>query len=327
MKKKLAAEIQVIRQVFNDLEQLNSAAVKWRLDFRQLDAGKLEGEVMLLDSAKVQLATVNFNRQLEQRGYTPKGYRTFAIPADYRQFFKWRDFKIKGNHLMLFPESGEIDAINYPGFKVFTFSLHEDLIRIFITQERMPLYVPRSPEVLELSSPNMTNLRQATSYLFKKASQQPDIVGKLVFKRLMFYDVPSVLLSSIQTPVSKPKTKKSRIRDIALQKATAFLSTCTTDYPTVYELCLIAGASQRTLEYAFKDKFGLTPQAYMKKQRLNRIHHALIKADPAKNNVMEIAHKSGIRHLGQFAADYKKMFGISPSITLQAVEKGSHYRF
>jgi AraC-like DNA-binding protein len=321
VKKGIRVEIVLIRKVFSDFEQLQSAAKKWNLDFRQLDPGKLEGEVMILDSTAVQLGTVHFNRQLEQRGNTPKDYRTFAIPADYRQYFKWRDFKIRGNHFMLFPESGEIDAINYPGFKVFTFSLHKNLIQELNNQNRSSIPVPKSPEVLELSSHNMANLRQSASYLFKKAEENPRAIEKPVFRRLMLQEIPLLLLSSMRSPVSKPDSKKSRIRDIALKKATAYLNTCTTEFPTVYELCLIAGASQRTIEYAFKEKFGLTPQGYIKMQRLNKIHHALLKADPAKEKVMNIAHRSGITHFGQFAADYKNMFGVLPSVTLQTMGK------
>lgn len=309
-------QIVLIRQVFNDLNKLYAAAERWSLNFIQLDPGKLEGEVMILDSKQVQLGTVNFNRQFKQAGETPKGYRTFAIPADSRQYFKWRDFKIRGNHFMLFPESGEIDAINYPGFKVFTFSLHENLIQELNTQNRSSIHVPKSPEVLELSSHNMANLRQSASYLFKKAEENPRVIEKPVFRRLMLQEIPLILLSSMRSPVSKPDSKKSRIRDIALKKATAYLNICTTEFPTVYELCLIAGASQRTIEYAFKDKYGVTPQDYMKKHRLNKIHSALTKADPTQNKVLEIAHQYGIWHLGQFATDYKKMFGELPSETL-----------
>ncbi len=86
LKEGVSEDIVFIREVFNDLEQLKLAAKKWRLNFRQLDAGTLEGEMMILDTGQVQLGTITVNRQFEQRGITPEGYRTFAIPADSKQY-------------------------------------------------------------------------------------------------------------------------------------------------------------------------------------------------------------------------------------------------
>ena len=94
------------------------------------------------------------------------------------------------------------------------------------------------------------------------------------------------------------------------------MKSCEADMPTVKELCLIAGASQRTLEYAFEDKYGIGPKDYIKKQRLNQVHNALKKADPNQINIKDIANQFGFWHPGQFGADYKKMFQVLPSKTI-----------
>lgn len=319
MKKDKHGQIVFIRQVFNDLEELNAAAKKWSLSFTQLDSGKLEGEVMILDSKQVQLGTVSFNRQFEQGGETPEGYRTFAIPADSKQFFKWRNYEIKGNYLMLFPADGVIDAMNYPGFRVFTISLNISLIQSIIesNENYYSSLVPKNAEVLELSGHDMKILRQSVSYLFRKAEQNPKAIERVAFNRLMMVDIPSILLRSLQTPLPKPKTKKTRMRDISFKKAIAFLNSCTNDFPDVYQLCLIAGSSQRTLEYAFKEEYGVTPQNYIKRLRLNRLNKALKLAHPKITSVNEIANHHGFWHLGQLSADYKKLFHELPSETLK----------
>ena len=316
-------QIVFIRQVFSDLDELYTAAERWSLNFTQLDPGKLEGEVMILDSKQVQLGTVNFNRQFKQAGETPKGYRTFAIPADEKQFFKWRNYTIKGNYLMLFPADGEIDAMNHPGFRVFTISLNIELIESILDshQNNYSSLVPEKAKVLELFSHDMKIIRKLISYLFQKAVQNPKAIESKVFYRLMMCEIPSILLSSLQNPIQKPKAEKTRIRDISFKKAIAFLNSCTNDFPDIYQLCLISGSSQRTLEYAFKEKFGITPQNYIKKLRLNRLRKALKLADPKNTSVNTIAHHHGFRHLGQLSADYKKLFQELPSETLRERKK------
>jgi AraC family ethanolamine operon transcriptional activator len=73
---------------------------------------------------------------------------------------------------------------------------------------------------------------------------------------------------------------------------------------------------ERSLRYAFRDLLDTTPTAYLKAQRLNRAHHALRQADPSRVLVKQVALANGFWHLGQFAADYKRLFGESPSETL-----------
>lgn len=82
-------------------------------------------------------------------------------------------------------------------------------------------------------------------------------------------------------------------------------------------MCVIAGASRRTMEYAFKEKYGIGPKEYMKKVRLNLVRRELKYADPKKAIVQEVANRYGFWHLGHFGSDYKRFFGELPSDTLR----------
>lgn len=318
MKTNFNKKVNCLRLEFNDLEQLNHAANKWNLNFRQLEPGQVSGEMMILDSPALQLGTVSINRHIEQRGFTPEGYRTFAIPADQNQFFNWRDQQITGNSLMLFPGTGEIDAVSFPGFEVFTISLSEKLIReLMIKHPQDSINITKDAEVLELGLSNMNILRKSLAYLFKKAKHNPQIVKKAAFRRLLFQNIPSTLINSLHSPVSKRKTSKNRVRDISLKKAVYYIESCIADFPSVDELCLIAGASQRTLEYAFKEKYGITPHTYIKNLRLNRVKKTLQFSDPKITSIIKVAEQHGFWHMGQFAADYKKLYRELPSFTLK----------
>ena len=86
---------------------------------------------------------------------------------------------------------------------------------------------------------------------------------------------------------------------------------------TVSDLCKIIGVSERTLQYAFLEQFGISPKTYLQARRLNAVRKELRIADPSSLNVNEVAHRWGFWHMGQFAADYKNLFGELPSETLQ----------
>ena len=106
----------------------------------------------------------------------------------------------------------------------------------------------------------------------------------------------------------------------ALIRVKDYLMSLTIDPVSIKDLCQIAGVSERTLQYTFQEYYGLTPNAYLKARRLNAVHSELKRSDPQSSSVINIASESGFWHMGQFAADYKKMFGCRPSETLYRID-------
>jgi AraC family ethanolamine operon transcriptional activator len=84
---------------------------------------------------------------------------------------------------------------------------------------------------------------------------------------------------------------------------------------SVLDLCRELGVSERTLLYAFQEVRGLSPMASFKANRLNAVRQEL-KAAAGTTSVHEIAQRWGFWHTGEFAADYRRLFGELPSQTL-----------
>jgi AraC family ethanolamine operon transcriptional activator len=314
-------EIIYIQQKFNDFDHLKESAKRWSLDFKQLDAGKFKGDIMLLDMANIQFARAQFNRKLDQKGSTPKGFRTFGIPADNKQSFTWRNYTINSNHIMIFPNDGELDSHSDPGFRVYTVSISNKLVEQYkqvINYSNLQL-LEKDTEVLELNSQSISILRVQLNYLITQVQLHPEIINKKAFQQIFINKVPTLILNNLAYYQSITPIFPKRIRDISLKKAIDYISACTNEYPSVLELCIISGSSQRTLEYAFKEKYGIGPKDYMKKQRLNRVNKALKRSDPDKVKISEVAHQFGFWHMGQFAVDYKRLFYELPSQTLKNI--------
>jgi AraC-like DNA-binding protein len=85
---------------------------------------------------------------------------------------------------------------------------------------------------------------------------------------------------------------------------------------SMLDLCRELGVSERTLHYAFQDVRGLSPMAYFKANRLNAVRQELKAAAAGTTTVREIAQRWGFGHSGEFAADYRRLFGELPSRTL-----------
>lgn len=80
------------------------------------------------------------------------------------------------------------------------------------------------------------------------------------------------------------------------------------------QICAVRGCKVRTLIYAFKAQFGLSPMKYFKVRRLNAARRKL-HAATARVRVFDVAADCGFWHMGHFGKDFKAMFGVTPEST------------
>jgi len=86
----------------------------------------------------------------------------------------------------------------------------------------------------------------------------------------------------------------------------------------IAQLCEILSVSYKTLERAFLETLGVTPQSYLATRRLTVARRQLLDSVPKRSRVTEIALSCGCQHLGRFSTEYRKFFGETPSQTLAA---------
>jgi len=163
----------------------------------------------------------------------------------------------------------------------------------------------------------MIMILKQLKYVFDLAEQNTSNIKKKAFQQIFFEGIPIMILNNWVLNKLKENVPSSRIRDVAFRKAIEYLNSCTTELPTVRELCLISGSSERTLEYAFKEKYGFGPKEFIKKAKLNHVRQEIMNSDPNFTRIQNIAHRYGFIHLGHFSSDYKKLFGELPSTTLR----------
>jgi AraC-like DNA-binding protein len=83
-------------------------------------------------------------------------------------------------------------------------------------------------------------------------------------------------------------------------------------------VCEAIRVNEASLRRACKQRFGIGPNQYARKYRMQLARLALLTSDPAGKTVTQIAVDFGFTHLGRFSVIYREMFGESPSATLHA---------
>jgi AraC-like DNA-binding protein len=85
---------------------------------------------------------------------------------------------------------------------------------------------------------------------------------------------------------------------------------------TVSDVAQHLGISLRSLQAGFRDWRETTPNAFLRRVRLQLVRDELLLAS-TEANVTAVALQHGFSHLGRFSAQYRAVFGEDPSVTLR----------
>jgi len=83
------------------------------------------------------------------------------------------------------------------------------------------------------------------------------------------------------------------------------------------EICTAVSASERVLQSSCEEHLGMGPIRYLWLRRMHLARRALLRADPTKATVTQIATDHGFWELGRFSVAYQALFGESPSASLR----------
>ncbi|HZY99932.1 MAG TPA: helix-turn-helix domain-containing protein [Candidatus Baltobacteraceae bacterium] len=131
-------------------------------------------------------------------------------------------------------------------------------------------------------------------------------------------EIVNVLTTIDGTSAVGPNRSQSR-RIRAVRECQAYVAEHMGNRVTLFDLSEISGMRPRSLINAFEALTGLSPMAFLRAERLNRVKETLRSAGPHAPRVIDVATEWGFWHMGHFAMAYRSMFGESPSETLRHV--------
>ena len=291
---------------FNNLEQFMEEVQYWDLDFRLLGVGGFLGCVKQFVSQDVLLSFARFHRGLDQIGSTPPGYRTFVIVGEHCHGFQWRGQQITQNDLLIFPQNNELQSASKADFEIFTISVRLAYLEQLFNYLGLK-GLPDKREIVRLNTHVLQELRYLASTIIISTG------GNLIQPTVQSL-VEKLIISATETDTEK--TPCMRKRDRAVDSIVDYVRSTPVPTSELAELCCIAGVSERTLQYAFKERYDIAPNVFIKRWNLNTARRQLLSANSAKTNIYDVALKLGFYHQSQFANDYKQLFSELPSKTL-----------
>ena len=283
-------------------------AVGWDIDFRQLDSGAPQVDARVLEGSRTTVMGFRLGRAYHQRGFAPREVLNFGVPLEGP--LDWHRQYVERPQVLCFNGDSGFDAVSGAGFTGVTLSLS----RSWLQETAAGFGMPVPEQLVDARTGFAFAASQATHDLTRElrgllASGAGELDSHGESETTLQLIIAALGDSGCDDKSSS--NKKAR----ALRLAVDFIGDHRGEAIRVRDICRETGVTWRTLDRAFRERFEMGPKAYLTRCRLGGVREALA-AGPKDLRIADIANAWGFWHMGQFARDYKRLFGELPSETL-----------
>ncbi len=297
---------------------MNKAAAAWSLvsdalAWAQLDPGPLRTQVERVDLGPIAVERRTFNLSLNARGDLNPGRLLLAITADPQTSVHW--FGAESGYADLASSGGSFDVTTTGPATVYCVSL--DLDRLAGSGLGLAQAAARhgASACCVRNAVAVQRLRRS----IRTCLRAHRIAGSR-YSRGVPEELERALAAALQAVEQRPVANGSRSlsrRVAAVRACEAYLGEHLEGNPSLLELSAASGLRPRSLFNAFHAVTGLSPMAYLRRIRLNNVRRILSRTETPHTRIIDVAADFGFWHMGHFTADYRDMFGESPSETLR----------
>ncbi|WP_152287909.1 helix-turn-helix domain-containing protein [Flavicella marina] len=307
----------IFKAEFTDYDHYQEFTQNWDVDFRVLSKTNFYVYLNMYLSDTIQLSKTSLNGKIDQYGLSPKGFRSIVIPNLKNGSFNWLGKNVTNNQLLIFPKNRNLDAVSFDGFEIFILDIKEEYLFLLLEKlalNKALLVFEGNQHIFHLDQRfALTFLQNAEKFLQRAMIQQSKGIENNQLHLFLLDNLVTPLLKYINIDYSTNSKPKKRKRDKALSDAIEIINFQTELTPSISELCSLTNVSERTLEYAFLERFQVSPSEYIKATKLHKIRNELTVAKEQNLDISTVANKYGFWHSGQFALDFKTQFGVLPS--------------
>ena len=306
----------------DDIEELQEEAIAtgWDIRYTQYEAGKLNGTLTELSLPGLLVAREIYGRGFFASASLPKDFTPVFIPLRSKDDVRLNGRPFAPGDIFIPGDVSEIDFGGPRGIDLITLHLEpesrrnlaallgqrefDDILSRAMLHHRGP---PQQRAAFEASLAALTH---------EKMWPPPANANLMAALRDKALEDFAALLVDAESPgLPTHRGRPSNGAHYARQ-ARAHLDANQDRAVSRAELCRVTRTSARTMNTAFQDRYGVTPQVYHRTRRLSAVHRILKRHWPNEVTVTDVAFGHGFWHLGRFSQAYKHRFGESPSETL-----------
>ena len=299
-----------------DLEEMQHYAKMWNVEHTQMGKGLFEGSLMGAHTPRIQIGISHFSQAIMAQGSFPDGCIILFYASnglENESVYNFQNRIILPHEIVILTKSDEIDLLSYHDTDVRTIAIEVDLFyKEFYT------FFGDTPDTsiqnkrFHLKADKIAAFHQTiVSWIVYLANEFPKLATKPEYDTIE----PEILRQLFDCMVSAPLVKKrkkfqiGRVRDMLHENIDKPISIST--IINKLNIC------ESQLHHAFKKEYSVTPKQYLRSLRFNAVKKKLLSSNPNSITIANIVKKYNFSQMGHFSAEYKKIFGETPSQTLR----------
>lgn len=290
--------------------------------YTQLQTGKLNANYEEANLGEVQLFREKLNAGARIQATPADEFVPFAAVLSGTGDYRFCGQQRMDNTIILASggtwDIGFKDSLDYVGTAFNRNSLNRNITKL--TGRPVPKEWLVSQHAIT-SADALLSYSQGIERILHTVQSRPEILTENNAVRMLNTEVLTLTLNTL-SPITQlnEKLKPQSRRQRGVCRVIDYLQVHAANIPTIPELCGIAGLSERSLEYGFREYLDITPIRYLRTVRLNGARRDFLAATNTKASISEIALKWGFIEFGRFAGEYKQLFQELPSQTLRFSE-------
>jgi AraC family transcriptional regulator, ethanolamine operon transcriptional activator len=306
-----------IRLDFDDVLDFTEHVRPWQVDFTQIRRGRFQASGFIVSLGRMTFGSVHLNQPTVRRVRVPPGqYSVFAIRPDSDPTFLGAQ-GVRVGDCVTVPGGTGFEAVTRGQFAGVAFSFDADLWHSSGEWfAPLPEDTGPCPLIENVGEPWAKRLYALVDCALEAVSDNPRALDDGRIRAVLTERILQHVRSGHRVYEHESTEHRARARRrAAVQRAREFIDARLSEPIRLEQVCRYACAQSRTLEYGFREVFDTPMVSYIKALRMNRVHKLLRCPSQSHRTVSELALDTGFWHLSQFASDYKKFFGESPSQT------------
>lgn len=313
-------EMHVVQQMTTDVLEQADVMPLWSQDYTQLGKGAFSGSISSITYSGLQVFQETMNRAVDAIANAPANAYVIGLSTVMDGDSSWGLLPVKSNSLITVNKNAELF------FRTSTFS---EIVAAVISAQRLEEYAAQVEWVdlgkimenvrpVDLICPSISSrLLTLLSEGPRQILQHSDADSLDIMWSHYENDLLATCLQALMATKDSPKSYHdyrihryivNRVRELTLSNVDSPL--------TISELCTHLRISRRTLNHAFVRVLGITPVAYMRNIRLNRVRRELKSKPHQITSIANVAIKWGFWHMSLFSRYYRELFGECPMDTL-----------
>jgi AraC family transcriptional regulator, ethanolamine operon transcriptional activator len=285
------------------------------LRWSQLEPGRLRVSRRVVEAGAVTFARQDFNLAMKLETEVPRWKNSVSVIADERTTARWFGTPVEGGDVAI--SRGTVDMVTTGPSSFYCVTVDPDqLVHEYPAVRNMRALTRNGGDAqLNHDAHHARRLRLYVRTVLDSFEKNPAVAPVALAPSISRSLLPMMALS-FEEHVGDDYRRSVTRRIAAVRLCEEYVRQNIDANPTLYDLSRISGLRLRSLINAFQAVTGVSPMAYLKRQRLNGVRQALLAADKNRTRIIDVAANWGFWHMGHFTSDYRAMFGETPSETL-----------